>query len=258
MKLDEARECLQEAGFTIVQEKRLPNETGTQLKVNGPGFSNVSVNVYDRGTYNVQGNNTIRVDEALSGASPDNLMSSATPNSATSSSVPSGDSATTDQERERIFVVHGHDEKARNELQLALLQLGLEPFVLINTSGGGLTIIEALEKEIGPDADRIRFGIVLLTPDDMGYSKSEDPEEAKPRARQNVILEMGMLMSAIGRQNVALLMKGCVEIPSDANGILRIDFETKVQETIMKLCGHLMKAGFKLDSANIVKAATSS
>ena len=257
MTLDEARECLQRAEFTIVEEKRLRNGTGTQLKVNGPGFSSVSVNVYDKGTFNVQGKNTDPVEEVLSECLTDNPIDSASLSPTATSQTPSVDTVTPDQEREKIFVVHGHDEKARMELQLALLHLGLEPFVLANTSGGGLTIIEALEKEIGPDANRIRFGIVLLTPDDMGYSKAKGPKTIKPRARQNVVLEMGMLMSAIGRQNVALLMKGCVEIPSDADGILRIEFETKVQETIIKLCDHLIQAGFKLDSANIVKAANS-
>ena len=66
MTVDEARVRLQEAGFVVTEEKRLPNETGTQLKVNGPGFSGVSVNVYDKGTYYVQGNHKSQVDSALS------------------------------------------------------------------------------------------------------------------------------------------------------------------------------------------------
>ncbi|MFN8297613.1 MAG: nucleotide-binding protein [Chitinophagales bacterium] len=52
----------------------------------------------------------------------------------------------------------------------------LEPFVLVNTSGGGLTIIEALEAEIGKDGNS-KFGIVLLTPDDFGYSKAEGADK---------------------------------------------------------------------------------
>ena len=248
----------------VTEEKRLPNESGTQLKVNGPGFGNVSVNVYDKGSYNVQGNNKVQVESALSQSPTANPLISVSPSSSSVSPEPTAspsaasDPGTPGSEPKRIFVVHGHDDKARVELQLALLQLGLEPFVLANTSGGGLTIIEALEKEIGPGADRIRFGIVLLTPDDIGYSSAGGPEKAKHRARQNVVLEMGMLMSAIGRPNVAILMKGSLEIPSDADGILRIQFQSHVKETITKLCDHLMKAGFLLESANIIKAANSS
>jgi len=94
-------------------------------------------------------------------------------------------------ENKKVFVVHGHDAVAREQLELVLHKLGLYPFVLQNTSGGGLTIIEALEQEIGPNSNQARFGIVLLTPDDMGYVKHDAPENAQPRARQNVILEMG-------------------------------------------------------------------
>ena len=263
MTVDEARARLQESGFVVTEEKRLPNETGTQLKVNGPGFSGVSVNVYDKGTYYVQGNQKGQVDSALSHPPKANSGTSASQSSPSGNLSPSWSPGATpdpnpfEPEQKRIFVVHGHDNEARMELQLALLQLGLDPFVLANTSGGSLTIIEALEKEIGPGADRIRFGIVLLTPDDMGYSSADGPDKARPRARQNVVLEMGMLMSAIGRQNVAILMKGNLEIPSDADGILRIQYQSHVKETITKLCDHLMQAGFQLESANIVKAANS-
>ena len=91
-----------------------------------------------------------------------------------------------DGSSERIFVVYGHDETAREQLEVVLHRLALDPFVLGITSGSGLTIIEALEKEILSPNRGKRFGIVLLTPDDMGYKKEDGPEEAEPRARQNV------------------------------------------------------------------------
>jgi predicted nucleotide-binding protein len=73
----------------------------------------------------------------------------------------------------KVFVVHGHDDTSREQLELVVHKLGLNPFVLANTSGGGLTIIEALEREIGPKEGQARFGIVLLTPDDVGYAKKD-------------------------------------------------------------------------------------
>jgi len=92
-----------------------------------------------------------------------------------------------------------------------LHKLGLDPYVLANTGGGGLTIIEALENNIGGAADAAKFGIVLMTPDDMGYSKRDGDAKVKPRARQNVVLEMGMLISALGRPNVAILKKATLK-----------------------------------------------
>jgi predicted nucleotide-binding protein len=158
--------------------------------------------------------------------------------------------------RVRVFVVHGHDHVAREQLELILHKLGLEPYVLANTGGGGLTIIEALENEIGPGPNHARFGIVLMTPDDMGYAKADGPSKAEPRARQNVVLEMGMLIAALGRPSVAILKRGHVEQPSDANGILYLPFNDHVREIVPKLVDRLRAAGFNLDASNITKASS--
>ncbi len=156
----------------------------------------------------------------------------------------------------KVFVVHGHDTTAREQLELVLHKLGLDPFVLANTGGGGLTIIEALEAEIGPKGNQARFGIVLMTPDDMGYAKADGAENAQPRARQNVVLEMGMLISAVGRPNVAILKKGHIEVPSDAQGILYIPFNDHVKETVPKLADRLRAAGFVLNPEAITRASS--
>ncbi len=95
-----------------------------------------------------------------------------------------------------IFVVHGHDH---------------------NIGEGRRPIIEALEHRIGKNGVAA-FDIVLLTPDEVGSAKSEATTEAKPRARQNVILEMGMLLASLTRKRVAILQKGYVERPSDLEG----------------------------------------
>nr|WP_245256447.1 TIR domain-containing protein [Bartonella washoeensis] len=154
-----------------------------------------------------------------------------------------------------IFIVHGHDHVALEQLELALRRLGLEPYILQNTSGNGLTLIEALEREICTPTRSIKFGIVLLTPDDMGYAKSESKTAEKPRARQNVILEMGMLISALSRQNVAILIKQEVEIPSDLKGLRYIPFKNHVRENILELADLLADAGFTLDAKKIAHAS---
>src|SRR5258708_3749350 len=75
--------------------------------------------------------------------------------------------AVTPDKSAKIFIVHGHDSDARDQLELVLMRLGLFPFILQNSDGEGKTIIEALEKHIYEDT---AFGIVLMTPDDFGYS----------------------------------------------------------------------------------------
>ena len=152
-----------------------------------------------------------------------------------------------------IFVVHGRDHDARDQLDLILRKLGLLPFILQVTGGGGDTLIEALERMIGKAA-LSAFGIVLVTPDDMGYLKTEKPEDAKPRARQNVIMEMGMLLSSLTRKRCAILTKGFVEMPSNMGGVITIPFNDHVREAVPKLVQRLQEAGFKLDPTAIGQA----
>jgi len=154
----------------------------------------------------------------------------------------------------QIFIVHGHDADARDQLELALHRLGLEPFVLMNSSGGGKTLIEALEGKIGRDysAD---FGIVLMTPDDLGYAKKDGADRAEPRARQNVILETGMLLSSLTRERIAIVVKGHVELPSDLQGIIRFGYNDHIKEIVPKLCQRLKEAGFDLQPGQIADAA---
>ena len=68
------------------------------------------------------------------------------------------------------------------------------------------------------------------------------------RARQNVVLEMGMLISAVGRSNVAILKRGHIEVPSDAQGILYIPFNDHVKETVPKLAD---RKSTRLNSSHI-------
>jgi predicted nucleotide-binding protein len=154
-----------------------------------------------------------------------------------------------------IFVVHGHDSNSREQLERILLILKLEHFVLQNTAGGGMTIIESLEQHIGKEP-AAEFGIVLMTPDDVGYAKRDGDKEAKARARQNVVLETGMLISSLGRKKVAILVKGHVELPSDAQGIIYLHYNDHVKETLPKLAQRLREAGFDLDPDALSRASS--
>lgn len=156
----------------------------------------------------------------------------------------------------QVFIVHGHDDTSREQLELILHKLGLDPFVLANTGGQGLTIIEALESKIGKNSTETAFGIVLMTPDDMGYAFSHGADSIQPRARQNVVLEMGMLISSVGRKNMAILVKGHIEKPSDADGILYIPFNNHVKETVPRLANRLKDSGFILSPDKITHASS--
>lgn len=74
------------------------------------------------------------------------------------------------------------------------------------------------------------------------------------RARQNVILEMGMLLSKLGRENVIILLKGQVEYPSDMSGIFYLAYQEHISEIVNKLVSRLTSLGFQIDSNKLIEA----
>jgi len=70
----------------------------------------------------------------------------------------------------------------------------------------------------------VDFAVVLLTPDDIG-ALLDDKENLKPRARQNVIFELGYMTAKLGRSNVCALLKDSVEKPTDYDGVLYIPMD---------------------------------
>ena len=70
----------------------------------------------------------------------------------------------------KIFVVYGHDDIARTQLEALLRRWDLEPIILDQHASGGQTIIEKLEEY----SEEIGYAIVLATPDDEGKAKSEE------------------------------------------------------------------------------------
>ena len=89
----------------------------------------------------------------------------------------------------------------------------------------------------------VGFACVLLTPDDEGH-KAGRPEEKKYRARQNVVLELGMVLGKLGRRRVAIIHKQSVEQPSDIAGLIYIPFNERVDEVKTQLFRELQNAGF--------------
>lgn len=146
-----------------------------------------------------------------------------------------------------IFVVYGHDTAARDSVELLLRRLGLNPIVLANLPAAGDTIIEKLERYLHKSGD-VGFACVLLTPDDCGHP-AKAPESEKPRARQNVILELGMVLANLGRRRVAIIYQESVEQPSDIGGLLYLPFKDSVTEVKSSLFRELKAAGYILDSS---------
>jgi predicted nucleotide-binding protein len=118
------------------------------------------------------------------------------------------------QESRRVFIIHGHNEAVKEETAGLLRQLGFEPVILQDLPvEGSRVIMEKFERHAN-----VGFALALMTPDDLGQRKGRN-ERPQPRARQNVILELGYFIGKLGRERVCALSKGGVELPSDYHGI---------------------------------------
>jgi predicted nucleotide-binding protein len=146
----------------------------------------------------------------------------------------------------KVFIVYGHDIEAREQLELLLRRMKLEPVILQNLPIAGDTIIEKLEANID-----VRYACVLLTPDDEGYPSGQ-AKDKKPRARQNVILELGMFLVRLGRKRVAILHKGNLELPSDINSLIYIKFNKRVDEVKERLGAELQEAGLPINIKDLL------
>lgn len=118
------------------------------------------------------------------------------------------------------FVVHGHDELAAKSVADFLRRIQIQAVILHECPNAGRTVIEKFEEH----ASAVGFAVVILTPDDRGGPVQTQSENYQPRARQNVILELGFFLAALGRSRVCALHTPGVEIPSDYAGVLYIPY----------------------------------
>ena len=221
MTLDEVKRRLVAAEYKIAKEERLGNDTGTRLRLDGGAI----VNVFDNGTVNCQGKNRKAVEGQLGLG-----VAVAEPVAARANT--------------KVFVVYGHDATARDQLEAMLRRWGLEPIILDQLPSEGQTIIEKLESYTA----QVGFAVVLATPDDEGHRASHADEKSF-RARQNVVLELGMLLSKLGRRRVAILLKqqDRMERPSDIQGLIYIPFKDDVKDAAVLLAKEMAAQGYQID-----------
>ena len=111
----------------------------------------------------------------------------------------------------------------------------------------GRTIIERFET----NAD-VQFAVVLLSPDDMAYGASGSAKDARPRARQNVVLELGYFVGQLGRERVFTLKKGeALEVPTDISGVVYTSYDPAGRWQL-DLVRELKAAGYNVDANRLL------
>ena len=148
--------------------------------------------------------------------------------------------AKSNNETNKIFIVHGHDSNTRNEAELLVTQLGFEPVVLFKQPNMGDTIIEKLLRKSCEAA----FAIVLYTKCDEG--KGVEEADLKPRARQNVVFEHGLMCGLLGRKRVVALVEDGVEIPGDLSGVVYITLDN-AQRWQLDVAREMKASGLAVD-----------
>jgi predicted nucleotide-binding protein len=144
-------------------------------------------------------------------------------------------SITIDYHPKKIFIVHGSDNSSKLELTRLLEKSKLEPIILQEEPNAGRTLIEKIETRTSD----IGYAIILLTPDDLCHSASQEK-----RARQNVILELGYFIGKLGRHRTCCLYKEGVSLPSDIHGIVYLSFRDTVSERLLEISRELRNAGY--------------
>lgn len=145
-----------------------------------------------------------------------------------------------------VFVVHGHDELAKNEVARFIETLDFKAVILHEQVNAGQTLIEKIEYN-----SNVGFGIAIYSPCDIGASK-DNKDSLKPRARQNVVFEHGFLIGKLGRYRVCALLKDDVEKPSDIDGILYIPMDHG-KGWHQKVAQELKAAGYDVDLNKLLK-----
>lgn len=120
--------------------------------------------------------------------------------------------------KEQVFIVHGHDEHAKNDAKAHIEAIGKQPIILHLQASQGRTIIEKIDHY-----SNVGFAVVLYTECDIGAKRNS--LGYRWRARQNVVFEHGYLIGKLGRSRVVALLKGDVEQPNDISGVIYIPMD---------------------------------
>lgn len=116
-------------------------------------------------------------------------------------------------DRRRVFIVHGHDDAAKHEVARFIEKGDLKAVILAERPGGGTWL-----DKLRANSD-VGFAVVLFTPDDVGAAAHQRQDDGsyplKPRARQNVVFELGYFIARLPEGHVRVLLKGDAERPTD-------------------------------------------
>lgn len=138
-------------------------------------------------------------------------------------------------ERERrIFISHGTPPDWREVQEFIERDLSIPTLELAQEPNRGRTVLQKLDEE----SDRCNYAVVVMTGDDT-------IEDGTPRARENVMHEIGYFQGKFGLENVCLLHEEGVNIPSNIHGLVYVPFPRGLVRAVFGALGRELRTTFK-------------
>ncbi|WP_221347718.1 TIR domain-containing protein [Streptomyces beigongshangae] len=152
-----------------------------------------------------------------------------------------------------VFVVHGRDEEVRRAMFGLLRRLDLRPLEweeLVRATGRTAPFLGEVVMNAPAQA---QAALVLLTPDDvaklhphlLGNRERDDETQLTGQPRQNVLIELGMVLMAYPERTV-IVEVGRLRHVADTAGINVIRFDG-TEGSLAKIVARLKLAGCQLD-----------
>ena len=133
----------------------------------------------------------------------------------------------------RVFISHGKAPDWREVQDYVEKDLNVPTLELAQEPSKGRTVLQKLNEE----SNKCSFAVVVMTGDDnLGAGA--------PRARENVMHEIGFFQAKYGLANVCLLHEEGTNIPSNIHGLVYVPFPKGLVGATFGVLGRELRAAF--------------
>lgn len=137
------------------------------------------------------------------------------------------------QKPQRVFISHGRSQDWREVQAYIEKDLSLNTLELAQEPNRGRTVLQKLDEE----SNKCSYAVVVMTGDD-------NVGGGAPRARENVIHEIGFFQAKFGLENVCLLYEEGTSIPSNIHGVVYIPYPKGLVSASFGILARELRAAF--------------
>lgn len=135
---------------------------------------------------------------------------------------------------QRIFISHGRSKDWHSVQAFIEKDLKIETLELAQEPSKGRSVLQKLIDE----SNKCSFAVIVMTGDD-------EIESGAPRARENVMHEIGFFQGKFGLENVCILYEEGTNIPSNIHGLVYVPFPKGYIDATFGALQREIKAVFK-------------